>query len=129
VWAALTTSTETGGLTILSYHLEHDAASGEAVDGSSWVDLVGYPSDSLLTTYTLSGTTGGEITQFRVRAKNAIGWGTWSEVASVAASAVPAQMSALTTEIDAIVDPLSVTISWTAPDDNSDAITSYQILI
>jgi hypothetical protein len=61
-WVALTTSTDTGGLTILSYHLEHDAASGEATGGASWVDLVGYPSDSLLTTYTLSGTTGGETT-------------------------------------------------------------------
>lgn len=90
---------------------------------------MGYPSDTLLTTYTLSGTTGGETTQFRVRAKNALGWGPWSDVTAVAASAVPAQMSVVTTEIDAAADPLSVTISWTAPDDNSDAISSYHILI
>ena len=89
-WAALTTSTERGGLAILSYQLEHDAASGEAPGGASWATLVGDPSDSLLTTYTLSGTTGGASTQFRTRAKNALGWGPWSAITAVAASAVPA---------------------------------------
>jgi hypothetical protein len=38
-------------------------------------------------------------------------------------------MSAVTTEIDTGLDPLSVKISWTAPTDNSDSITSYEILI
>ena len=67
-----------------------EAHRGEAPGGASWATLVGYPSDSLLTTYTLSGTTGGETTQFRVRAKNPLGWGPWSDITSVAASAVPA---------------------------------------
>lgn len=89
--------------------------------------MAGYPSDSLLTSYTLTGTTGGATTQFRTRAKNALGWGPWSDVTAVAASAVPAQMAVVSTAIGA--DALSVTISWTAPDDNSDPITSYHILI
>jgi hypothetical protein len=38
-------------------------------------------------------------------------------------------MSVVVTEIDTGLDPLSVKISWTAPDDNSDSITSYHILI
>ena len=36
-------------------------------------------------------------------------------------------MAAVTTTIGA--DALSVTISWPAPDDNSDSITAYHILI
>ena len=38
-------------------------------------------------------------------------------------------MVAVETVIDDGVDPLSVKISWTAPSDNSDTITSYKILI
>jgi hypothetical protein len=38
-------------------------------------------------------------------------------------------MSGVTTEIDTVLDALSVKISWTAPDHNSDAITSYEIRI
>jgi hypothetical protein len=34
-------------------------------------------------------------------------------------------MSGVTTEIDTVLDALSVKISWAAPDANSDAITSY----
>jgi hypothetical protein len=129
-WTALTTTSATGGMSILSYHLEYDDGTGEAVEGSSWVDLVGYPSHSLLTEYTVAGTSiiGGTTYQLRVRAGNAIGWGDWSTVTSVVASAAPAQMVAVATVIDGVY-PLSVKISWTAPSDNSDTITSYKILI
>ena len=93
--------------------------------------MVGYPSHSLLTEYTVAGSSilGGSTYQLRVRARNAIGWGDWSTVTSVVASAAPAQMVAVQTAIDDGVDPLSVKISWTAPSDNSDPITSYKILI
>jgi hypothetical protein len=45
--------TDTGGLTILSYQLEWDQG------GSSWVALIGESSDSLSTSYSVSGLTVG----------------------------------------------------------------------
>jgi hypothetical protein len=132
VWVALATTAETGGLPIRSYELEYDqGASAEPVGGSSWTTLVGNPSDSLLTSYTASGSSivGGTTYRFRLRARNAVGWGAWSPVASIAASAVPAQMAAVTTQIDPGLDPLSVKISWVAPDANSDAIQGYHVTI
>jgi hypothetical protein len=39
-WSDLTTTTETGGSAILTYHLQWDAGVGGT---SSWVDLIGYP--------------------------------------------------------------------------------------
>jgi hypothetical protein len=130
-WTALSGDSETGGLPTLSYHLSYDAGSGEAYGGASWVDLVGYPSDSLDLNYTASGSAivAGQAYVFVVRARNALGWGPASATVTVVASAAPAQMATVTTAIDAGVDPLSVKISWTAPDDNSDAIVEYEILI
>lgn len=130
-WTTLATTSETGGLPILSYHLAYDAGSGEAAGGPSWVDLVGYPSDSLLLAYTASGTAivGGRAYVFTVRARNAIGWGAASATTTVVASSAPAQMTTVQTTIDVGVDPKAVKISWSAPADNSDPITEYQILI
>jgi hypothetical protein len=90
-WTALATTSETGGLPILSYALAYDAGSGEPYGGASWVDLVGYPSDSLGLSYTATGTAivGGQAYVFAVRARNAIGWGPASLTASVVASSRP----------------------------------------
>lgn len=92
-WTALTGSTDTGGLSITSYNLEYDQGSGEPAGGASWSSLVGSPSASLLLTYTLNGAgvvTGGQAYQFRVRANNPLGWGPWSTITVVWASAAPA---------------------------------------
>jgi hypothetical protein len=129
-WAALTTDAETGGLTIISYELEYDKGTGDAIDTASWTTLLGNPSDSLLTEYLVAGDTiiGGTDYQFRVRAKNALGWGDWSSIGTVAASAAPSEMAAVTTQIDP-ADALAVEISWTAPTNNYDALTEYEVLI
>ncbi len=50
-------------------------------------------------------------------------------MASVVASAAPAQMTQLSTAIGTGADALSVKISWTAPADNSAPITAYQVQI
>ena len=58
-WTALTTAAETGSSTILSYHLQWDQGT------NTWVDLVGHPSNSLLTSYTVSsGVSGGTTYKF-----------------------------------------------------------------
>ena len=91
-WTALDGASSTGGLPIVSYHLEFDQGSGEPTGGASWQSLVGDPSPSLLLAYTVSGAgvvTGGTTYQFRVRASNALGFGPWSDVTSVLAAAAP----------------------------------------
>ena len=131
-WQAMSSDAETGGLAILSYELEYDKSSGDTPGTGNWQTLVGYPSDSLLTEYMVSGdaivTGTGEAYQFRVRAKNALGWGNWSPIGVVAASAAPGQMSPVATEIDPN-DAVRVLISWTAPATNYDAILEYEVLV
>jgi hypothetical protein len=131
-WTALTGASSTGGLAITSYHLEYDRGSGESPGGASWQSLLGDPSASLLLEYTATGAgvvTGGTTYQFRVRAANVLGWGPWSAVVAVLAAAPPGQMASLSTEIDPGLDPLSVKISWTAPDANGDALAAYEVQI
>ena len=121
-WVALTSTADTGDSSILSYHLQWDSGSS----GATFTDLVGYPSNSLVLTYLVSsGVSSGNTYQFRVRAKNLYGWGAYSTVLSLKASSVPDQPSAVSTAKDG----LNVRISWTAPADNSETITAYQILI
>lgn len=99
-WVALTLSSATGGLAITSYRLEYDAGTGQATGGAGWQTLVGDPSPSTLLSYTASGSgtiTSGAAYRFRVAASNVLGWGPWSGVATVDATAVPGQMTTLTT--------------------------------
>jgi hypothetical protein len=74
-WSSLS-SPEDGDSAVLSYSLEYDDASAGAI----WTKLIGFSSDSLLTTFTVStSVTAGEIYLFRYRAKNIHGWGEYSD--------------------------------------------------
>lgn len=75
----------------------------------------------------LSSIIGGTNYQFRVRAKNYWGWGSYSATVTIKASTVPDQMAAAVTSIDSTTG--GVKIEWTAPNSNSDAITAYKIEI
>ena len=112
---------------ILSYWLEYDEGAG---DNISWTTLVGNPSESLVLEYLVTGGAiiGGSDYQFRVRAKNALGWGEPSDIAIVAASAAPGQMSTAETEVDSD-DDLAVRVFWDAPTANYDSITEYEVLV
>jgi len=117
-WTSLITDAEIGGSTILSYHLQFDSGTG----GVSWTDLVGFSSNSLATTFTVSsGIVAGTDYMFRVRAKNIYGWGSYSATATINASGLPAQMAAVTTSISGS----NLKIAFTSPGDGGSAITGY----
>ena len=67
----------------------------------------------------------GQEYQFRLRAKNIWGWGGYSSIVNIKAAKVPGQMSAPATSVDASSGDL--VISWTQPDTQGSAITSYLI--
>lgn len=122
-WVALTASLN-GDSTITSYHLQWDAGTS----GSTWTNLVGLSPSSTATTYTLTtGITAGSSYMFKVRARNAFGWGSYSSTYTIKAAALPSQMLAPTTTIDTTTG--GVKITWIAPSSNGDTITAYKIKI
>ncbi len=121
-WSALTTDSDKGGSSILSYNLQWNAGSG-----STYYNLVGYTSDYAATSFTItSSITAGTTYLFKLRAKNSYGWGVFSTIVSIDATDKPSQMSAVTTTIESNT---FVRISWSAPSDNYDTITKYRINI
>jgi hypothetical protein len=84
-WTTLS-EPENGMTPVLSYNLEWDAGSG----GLTWTELVGESTDYLLDYYTVSaGVSPGGLYQFRVRARNGLGWGSYSSETTVKAATVP----------------------------------------
>jgi len=87
----------------------------------------------LLTDYTglthtqTSSVDEGDSYQFKVRAKNIWGWSAFSPVLTVVAAHKPDTMVTVTTAI--VSSTGAVRITWTAPEENGDAITGYNILI
>jgi len=118
-WTGLTTTAETGASTILSYEFYWDQGT------TSWTDLQGVSSDSTLTSYTLNSLTLNQAYQFRVRAKNAIGLGAYSNDVTITPSDVPSIMPTVTTSNSATY----LKIDWGSTSDNGSPITSYKILI
>lgn len=112
-WVALT-GAATGNSAILTYDLYWDNGSG-----TTNVELI----DSLVTSYTVSGLTGGATYLFKVRAKNIYGYGAFSSELTIVPSDVPDQVSIPTTALSTT----SVIISWAAPDAHSAPIDYYEI--
>jgi hypothetical protein len=109
---------------VLSYHLAWDSGSA----GTTWTELVGASTDYLLETYTVSaGVQAGASYRFKVRARNSLGWGSYSAETTVKAATVPDEMAAVTTTIDAATG--GVVVAFVAPADNAEAITAYKIEI
>lgn len=73
-----------------------------------------------------SGTLPNYAYQFRVRAKNAYGFGAYSDPASIRTSDKPEIMATVGTSI---VDNVNVRIAWAKPYENSETINQYKILI
>jgi hypothetical protein len=67
----------------------------------------------------------GYTYMIRIRARNYWGWGDFSEIITIKASTVPAQVDTPVTSIEAVTGGIRVT--WTEPDNKSDTITAYLI--
>jgi hypothetical protein len=120
-WTALVAPAN-GMSDVLTYNLEWDAGS----DGAAWAEVVGETTDYLLTHFTVSsGLTPGTSYRFRVRARNALGWGAQSPEASVKAATRPSQVAPVTTELDPATGGVKVTLA--APYDNAQPITAYRV--
>jgi len=87
---------ELRGAPIVSYHLQWD----EGTTGRDWKDLTGITVNSLNTSFIVtSGLLKNYAYQFRVRARNAYGFGDYSEPASIRTSDKPEIMAPATTLI------------------------------
>lgn len=120
-WTSLAVSAA-GYSAATSYNLYWDAGTS----GASFVSLVGESSDSLATSLTVTtGVSEGGSYQFKVRAKNIHGYGSFSSVATLVASSKPDAPSTVTTAYDSNGD---VVVTWVAPDDNGSDITAYYVV-
>jgi hypothetical protein len=118
-WGTLS-SPSNGNSAIISYQLFY------GIDGTALTTPTQLTS-SLSTYYTLSGVTGGSTYGFNIRAVNIYGNGPFRTTAvTTDAIDVPDQVAIPTVALDG-VDPLSVTLTWSAPIDHSSAITLYQV--
>jgi len=115
----ISSSPENGGSPVTSLNLQWDQGS------ASWTSLLGESSDSLVTSFTVTGLTPGGSYQFRYRAKNIYGWGPTSTAETIIAATSPSQMDPVTTSISGS----NVKISWSAPDSNGSPITAYTVSI
>jgi hypothetical protein len=84
-WSALTTTVDIGGTAITSYQLDWD----EGTPGT-WAPLVGASSDDTSTSFVqTAGVVAGSSYQFRLRAENQLGWGSYGPSLTVIPSSPP----------------------------------------
>ncbi len=113
---------ETGGTSIISYNVQWDSGSS----GSFWSNLAGFSSNYLAQTYTAtSAIIAGTSYQIRIRAKNYWGYGPFSSVITIKASAAPNQVSVPMTSIDVLSG--GIRVNWAAPYANSEVIDQYLV--
>ncbi len=122
LWSSQTTDAQTGGSPIVSYNLQWDEGTGNDV----WTDLVGFPVNYLLTSYTVTaGIVKNTAYRFRLRSQNVYGFGDFSTIQTVRSSDVPDKPDAVVTSLTGV----SVLFTWTAPYDNSESITEYDLQV
>jgi len=104
-----------GGTAIVDYEIWYDQATDD------YVSLVTGLTERH---YTVAGLYSGSTYTFKVRARNAVGYGEFSTELSVLAAQKPDIPLAPTTSIS---DRWDVIIDWTAPYDGGSAILSYTV--
>jgi len=86
--------------------------------------LIGLDSNYLGTTFTMTdGVVEGSDYYFKVRSKNIYGWGPYSAIKLIKASAVPAEPAMVTTSIVGT----KLRITWVKPKNNGGTITTYEV--
>ena len=106
---------------MIAYSLYWDQ--GDATRAAADTPLI----DALVTSFVVTGVTGGAPYRFAVRARNIYGPGPFSAVLTVVPADAPGKTGIPTAALtDA--SQTSVTITWPAPDAHSSPVTAYQIL-
>ena len=111
------TAPSDGGSAILGYNIER------SLDNVAWADLVVNTGNQNVT-YTDINLVSGQDYYYRVSAINLVGNGTASSVVTDQAGDVPNTITVLSATAQA---GNQIEVTWTAPDDNDYAITTYSV--
>lgn len=120
------TSLSTGGAEILSYNLQIDSNGGGS---GPWTDVSGQDgSYQLNLSQIISGLEGGRTYYFRYAAKNAHGWGPYSNVSYILMANKPDKIPSSITRTANL--QTNVVISWDpTTNDRDSSVLSYRVLI
>ena len=113
---------ETRGLTILSYCLEIDRFGTAAFE-----PVAGCETDSLLLSHTVTSLTRGNTYGFRYKARNAYGWGEYSEVVTLLAATEPATPGLAPTFTSSTDTDLTIGLSVNAVENNGSVILEFSL--
>ena len=115
------TAPDDGGSAITGYVLQFNTDGGSSFTD---IELTG-----TATTYQHTGLSAATAYHYQVAATNNVGTGGYSSVASATTNDVPATATepGMPTGLMATPGDAGVTLSWTAPSDGGDPITSYEI--
>lgn len=120
MWTALTYGVDTGLVAITSYSLYSDNAAGDGIFNEI--------ATGLITSYTVTGLTGGATYLFKVRATNMYGSGSFSSTLSYVPQDVPSEVGIPDVSITSPTSSsTTVTIDWDKPDEHSSSITEYDV--
>ena len=111
------------GAAISSYTLQRKSGSGSYANVSTTIG-------ASATSYTDTGLTPGTTYTYQIRAVNSVGnadWSTNEPSATTTATAVPDAITGMTATRDSTNGDTEIDLSWTAPDANGEAITSYRL--
>jgi len=110
-WSPITTDLQTGRDPAIFYDLQCDFGS----QGQNWQSLIAETAGLLLGFNITSATLlpNGMTYNFRLRAKNGVGWGVYSTVTAVKLDQTPTKMNPPVIAV-ADITPLSMKITWTA---------------
>ena len=119
-WQAIT-SPANGGSDITTYNLQYDNATSE----TTWTDLIGSSSNSLLTSYQLtSNVYGGAYYSFRLRVANKYGFSSFSSIVTIMAAKIPDDIALA---VYSSLIGTQVSFSWRIPSNGGSPITSYLV--
>ena len=112
-----TAPSDNGGTPVIDYRVNYKVSTD-----SSWIIL----SDGITTLYyTANSLTSDLIYDWKVEARNLVGFSGYSDIVSIRAAAVPAQPNV---PVSTVVGQ-NVQITWDIPMNNGSPITAYQIVI